>query len=327
MRKIIFDLVIVFMSVLMSAVGLEVLTRVVVDDGMQFDLEMWKYARDVKQIAADPLLGHEHAPNRQAHLMGVDFRTNSMGLRDREFPYDRVPGKFRVLMLGDSITVGWGTELKDTFAKRIERLYAATGVDAEVINTGVGNYNTMQEVEYFITKGYRFRPDMVVLSFFVNDAEPLVPTGSPSALMRVCYACAFAVGQSDAIMRRFLGKADWSEYYLALYDGGKSKGWHDAEEAIGRLADFCKRNGVSLLIASVPELHDVGNYRLQSITDLVRHAAVKFGVGFVDLLPELKDHPSSTLWVTPPDPHPNALAHQLIAHGLFNAMKDHRASD
>ena len=42
---------------------------------MHFDLEMWKYARELKQIAGDPALGHEHRPHTRARLMGVDVRT------------------------------------------------------------------------------------------------------------------------------------------------------------------------------------------------------------------------------------------------------------
>src|SRR5688572_28552622 len=105
-KRRLLDLLTVLISLAVTALCFEVLTRVIVDDGMQFDLEMWKYARDVKQVSPDPLLGHEHAPNRHARLMGVDFRTNSKGLRDREFSYERTPGTLRVLMLGDSLTVG-----------------------------------------------------------------------------------------------------------------------------------------------------------------------------------------------------------------------------
>jgi len=326
MKRLVFGLLTALVPILVTALAFEVLTRLVVDDGMQFDLEMWKYARDVKYVSADPLIAHEHAPNRHARLMGVDFQTNSHGLRDREFSYDRVPGKLRVLMLGDSLTVGWGVAVEDTFAKRIEKLYAKSGIDAEVINTGVGNWNTVQEVQYFMTKGYKYQPDVVVLNFFVNDAEPISPHSPPSALMRNCYACVVVIGRFDTVMRQFFGKVDWSEYYLSLYGDGESKGWIDAKEAIHRLADFCKRKGITLLIANLPELHDVGNYRLQRITDLVHQVADQYGVAFVDLLPYLKDQESSTLWVTPPDPHPNTLAHQLIAQGLFAAMpKRHSA--
>jgi hypothetical protein len=122
-------------------------------------------------------------------------------------------------------------------------------------------------------------------------------------------------------MRRFFGKVDWVEYYLSLYADGRSKGWLDAKEAIRRLADYCKAHGITLLIASHPELHQVGSYPFQSITNLVQQTADELGVAFVDLLPYLKDQKSSTLWVTPPDPHPNALAHRLLAQGLFDALQ------
>ena len=51
----------------------ELSVRLFVDDGMNFNLEMWKYARDVKQRSADPLIGHEHRPFAQAHLMGARY--------------------------------------------------------------------------------------------------------------------------------------------------------------------------------------------------------------------------------------------------------------
>jgi lysophospholipase L1-like esterase len=320
-RRILSNLLATLLSLIVTAVGLELLTRLVADDGMQFDLEMWKYARDIKQLAADPLIGHEHAPNRQARLMGVDFRTNSHGLRDREFSFDRVPGKLRIVMLGDSLTVGWGVPLEETFSKRIEQMYADVGIDAEVINLGVGNYNTVQEVQAFLAKGHRYQPDVIVLNYFVNDAEPVVPASTPSALMRRCYACVFVAGRGDALMRQFFGRLDWAQYYLSLYGDGAAPGWLDAKAAIGRLATFSKAGGIKLMIASLPELHDVANYRFGPITDLVRKAAEENGAAFVDVLPALADQPSAKLWVTPPDPHPNAYANALIAKALFEALQ------
>jgi lysophospholipase L1-like esterase len=320
-RRIVLNLLTLLISLAVAAVGLELLTRLVVDDGMQYDLEMWKYAREVKRVSADPLIGHEHAPNRQARLMGVDFRTNSKGLRDHEFAYERTPGKLRIVMLGDSLTVGWGVPLEQTFSKRIERLFAADGIDAEVINLGVGNYNTTQEVQYFLATGQKYRPDIVVLNFFINDAEPLTATVPPSWLMRACYACVFISGRFDSLLRRFFGKQDWAAYYLSLYEDGNSHGWRDAKAAIIHLADFTRANGITLLVASLPELHDVQSYRFQTITDLVRQAATENGAAFVDVLPYLKDQPSAALWVTPPDPHPNAFSNQFIAQGLFEALQ------
>jgi lysophospholipase L1-like esterase len=323
MRKYLFPVLLGAISLVLTAAFLELAVRYGVDDGMQFDLEMWKYARDVKVVSADPAIGHEHGPNRQAHLMGVDVATSSQGLRDRDFPLERKEGVKRIVMVGDSLTFGWGVPFEDLFSKRIEKLYADAGETVEVINTGVGNWNTMQEVAYFLDKGKDFKPDIVVLNYFVNDAEPVPQNRQrPSLLMRNCYACVFLAGRLDMLKRLFFGGPSWDAYYLGLYGSGEAPGWLDAKAAIKRLADYCKANGITLVVASLPELHDVKNYPFDQVTQLVKEAASENGAVFVDLLPSVSGEASEALWVTPPDPHPNAFANELIAAGLFAALRE-----
>jgi len=321
MRRFVFPALLGAVTLVLSALFLEAAVRLVVDDGMQFDLEMWKYARDVKVVSPNPSIGHEHGPNRKAHLMGVDVATSAQGLRDREFTLEPKPGTPRILMIGDSLTFGWGVPYEATFSKRIEKLYADTGREVEVINTGVGNWNTVQEVTYFLTKAKEFKPNIVVLNYFVNDAEPLPQNHAPSFLMRNCYACVFIAGRVDMLRRLFFGGPSWDEYYLGLYDGGAAPGWLAAKAAIKELADYCKVNSIKLIIANLPELHDVANYRFDAVTQLVKDAALENGAAFVDLLPAVRNEDSADLWVTPPDPHPNAFANELLANGLFETLK------
>jgi lysophospholipase L1-like esterase len=299
----------------------ELFVRFVVDDGMQFDLEMWKYARDIKVVSPDPLIGHQHRPHGKARVMGVDLVTNSHGLRDYEYRYERTPDTLRILMLGDSFTEGWGVSLADTFVKRVERLFAKDGTKAEVINTGVGNWNTIQEVEYFLTEGFKYRPDIVVLNFTFNDAEPVPPDKPPGFFMRHCYSCVFLIGRIDTLMREISERRNWVDYYLGLYDHGKAAGWLAAKAYLQKLADYCKSHGIRLLVANFPELHDVKHYRFQEITDLVKQAADQNNVAFIDLLDSVKNEDSSSLWVTPPDPHPNSLADKLFADALYQKLR------
>jgi lysophospholipase L1-like esterase len=320
-RRLVFDALGIILSLGIIMAAIEAYVRVIADDGMQYDLEMLKYARDVKRISPNPLIGHEHAGHRQRVLMGVDFRTNAKGLRDREFSYDRQPGKLRILMLGDSLTVGWGVPVERTFSKRIEELFAADGVDAEVINMGVGNYNTIQEAEYFLAEGFKYQPDIVVLNFFVNDAEPIPKHDPPSILARLCYACIFISGRLDTLGRKFLNKKDWEEYYLSLFDGGDARGWLNAKESIGKLAAYCRSHRIALVIANLPELHDVRHYPFEQISNLVQDAANQYSANYVDILPYLQKEESAALWVTPADPHPNARANDLIAQGIYRSLK------
>jgi hypothetical protein len=161
-----------------------------------------------------------------------------------------------------------------------------------------------------------------VLNFFVNDAEAVPAAHPPPAILRICYSCIFVAGRIDSLFREIFAKKDWADYYLGLYGhDGEAKGWLGAKAYIAKLAAFTKAHGTKLLIASLPELHDVQHYRLQKIIGLVHEAADGNGVPFVDLLPYLQGVPSPELWVTPPDPHPNGLAHKLFAEGIFQALE------
>lgn len=320
-REHAFWAVMVIGTITVAALGIEFFVRTVINDGMQYDLEMWKYARDLKQIANNPQIGHEHRPNSQARLMGVDVKINSKGLRERDIPYERKPSTLRVMMLGDSFTEGWGVPLDQTFPKRIERLYAAHGIQAEVINAGVGNYNTIMELNYFLDEGFKYEPDIVVLTYIPNDAEPVPPHSQPTFLLRVCYACVFLFGRFDVLLREASVRPDWEAYYLNLYGDGGTKGWLDAKASIGKLAEYARTHRIKLLIAYVPELHDLRRDPLQKISALVQEAAKQYGASFIDLLPDLKDQKPATLWVSPTDPHPNAFANELIANALFRKLE------
>jgi len=76
------------------------------------------------------------------------------------------------VILGDSLTFGWGVEKELTFEERLEARLDETR-PTEVINLGVGNYNTTQQVHLFLAKGLKYQPDQVVLFYFINDAEPV----------------------------------------------------------------------------------------------------------------------------------------------------------
>jgi lysophospholipase L1-like esterase len=319
-REHVFWVLMIVGTLAAAAIGIELFVRIVVDDGMHFDLEMWKYARDLKQIARNPLIGHEHRPNGRARLMGVDVAINSKGLRDREIAYERTPGTLRILMLGDSFTEGWGVAFDETFSKRIERLYAERGILAEVINAGVGNYNTVMEVNYFLDEGWKYRPHIVVLNYIFNDAEPIPPHDVSPQLLRLCEACMFLFGRADTLLRDASLRPDWKAYYLGLYAGGSAPGWIEAKNAIARLAAHARAHDIKLLIANLPELHELTPYPLQSVTALVQTAAKENGTDFVDILPALQSERPETLWVSSSDPHPNSRANALIADALFRKL-------
>ena len=298
--------------------AMELYVSVAVDDGMQFDLEMWRYAREIKRQSANPAIGHEHTPDTRAHLMGVDVAISSQGLRDREYPLAPPPGRTRILMLGDSLAFGWGVPGDKTSSKRLEHKLLEAGHDVEVINTGVGNYNTEMEVAWFLERGVQLKPHYVVLNYFINDAEP-TPRDRSNLLTRNLRALVYFASRADMAMRLAnVGEhKDWRSYYASLYD---EDGVGRVSAAIGRLAAYCRRNGIRLLIADQPELRDPGNYAFTQVEEIVQRIAAEHKVSYLNLRPAVRDLPPESLWVTPPDPHPSVVAHEAFAGALFGVF-------
>lgn len=314
------NLLAVLGSLIIALLGVEVGVRVFADDGMQFDLEMWKYTRLAKDVSANPRLGHEHKPNVSAHLMGVDISVNAQKLRGNGVSLERVPGKARIMMLGDSITFGWGVPFEETFPRRLERMLDADGIKSEVINAGVGNYNTIMEVEYFLNEGRRYRPDVVVLNYFINDAEPVPVYGNNGWLARNSYAYAYLSSRLDVLNRQLSRRQDWGAYYAGLYEGD-APGWRAAAGRIDALAEYCRRNDIKLLIVNIPELRDLKNYRFTRVQNLLREAAKRNQVPYLDLLGSVRGIDETKLWVSRPDPHPNGYANELFAKAMFPKIR------
>jgi lysophospholipase L1-like esterase len=304
-------------TLLLIAGAVELYVRQVEDDGMQFDLEMWKYARSVKRISDNPRIGHEHRPNADALLMGTRVTTNSAGFRGEEIPLEKRPGSTRIMMLGDSVLFGWGANQDQTVSARLERRWRTAGRNVEVINTGVGNYNTTMEVEFFLTRGHRYKPDIVVLNYFINDAEP-IPRYDYSWMEQVSAAWVFYGSRLDVVGRELrLGQqTDWRSYYRDLYTPGGRGDWPAAEASIRKLAAFCRENGIKFLMVNYPEIRVLSPYPFPEVQSRLATLASELGAPYLDLLDSVRDEVPSKLWVTPPDPHPNDYAHGLFAKAI-----------
>lgn len=307
-------------GILLGAIVLELATRHILDDGMNFDLEMWKYARDLKQKSDYAEIGHEHVANRSGIYMGVPVSINSRGLRDREYSIAKPAGFQRIVMLGDSLTFGWGVRVEDTPSKLLEAKLNSRigGKKFEVINAGVGNYNSSMEVNAFMKNWSALKPDLVILNYFINDAEP-TPRRRENSLLERSAAAVYIAAGIDKLKRQYFGKSDWRSYYSGLYSDN-AEAWAANKQAIIDLITYCKTNNIKLLIANYPELHELNPYPFKHVTAAVKSIANSANVPFVDLLTGVKDFAPETLWVSPTDAHPNKKANEVLANEIEQSL-------
>lgn len=268
---------------------------------------------------------------------GVVATINSLGFRGPEVEPVKPPGTTRVLGLGDSFTFGEGVRDEDTFLRRLERSFNAKGQQAgrryEFLNTGVQGYNTRDEVLYFERLWIKLDPDVVLISFYLNDAysdtaffnkgEGLgVSLNAPEGLFAKVRFLDYAQhAYRSHKVRQFLNDYYAEHYFSAadqFFDSSESadSDWHHCEVALKRAVQLCRERRIPIGLVLFPELYRLEDYPFTAIHAVVRQYADSIGLPMLDLLTIYQGQDETRLWVHPTDHHPNESGHAMAAQAI-----------
>lgn len=287
-----------------------------------YDMEMWRYALNLKMGVNDGR-SHIHVLNSYSVLMGVPVKINSKGLRDDEYTYKKPNGVYRVLVLGDSFALGWGVPLEKTFPKVLEqRLHEINKAEAkyrqvEVLNAGIGNYNTVQELAFLRLEGLKYDPDEILLAYYLNDAEDVQrEKGYFLADRSVIYA--LLVSTFNKIAAVYDTSKRYDNYYRDLYEGRR---WTEHQKTLADVEEETRKHNVKISVLILPEFHDFKNYQFGEIHRKIAGFFKGHGDRVIDALECFRGKDAGQFWVADDDPHPNAMAHGMIAELIFDKMK------
>ena len=263
---------------------------------------------------------------------GWGFEINMQGFRGPLMEPTR-EGTRRVLVLGDSFTFGWGVGQGKSYPRLVQSRLAAAGARAVVFNAGVPGYNTVQQACLLEQIWQKAAPDVVVLGYVVNDAEPqhTVPV-SPDALHR--FVDLWLLERAKALVNR-LGSEEapifqprYHRHSLDYLRGfaAHSPKWRQSKDALGRMARYCRQRKVELLVFILPDLdeHFDESYRPAPIHTKVKQWGKELGVPVYDLLDRLrgKDHRVYKL----EGGHPNEKGHAAMAAYVAEVLNKERGN-
>ena len=127
------------------------------------------YMREESHSQYDADLGWSHRPGlRFEDLYGEKsaFTTNAQGFRARENFERAVPaGKYRVVALGDSYTMGYGVGDDSTYPARMQ---AACPV-LQTVNMGQGGYGVDQDYLWYKRDGAKLDANLLVFAVIAHD--------------------------------------------------------------------------------------------------------------------------------------------------------------
>jgi lysophospholipase L1-like esterase len=259
----------------------------------------------------------------------ITYHINGLGFRGGAIAAEKLPGTFRVVCLGDSLTFGEGVREEDTYPARLEKTLgeAMAGRTVQVLNAGVQGYGTREEVALFFDRCAKLRPDVVTLGFFLNDATPFGETVRQND-ERTCELPLSGLARIskiwEIIERRRRAASLQEEFFDTTRRSFDSEAWQIARQLLAMMQAESKKNGFRFIVVLLPMMCGLdGDYPFDDLHARIADACRGAGCEVIDLLPVFRGRRPESLWVHPTDQHPNEIAHELIARSLAEALGAH----
>jgi len=259
----------------------------------------------------------------------VPIRVNHLGFREREIPPKS--DRYRIAIVGDSFTWGNGLEESERTSNVLEQ---ALGARYEVLNFGMPGNNMPEHLDV-LARALTVSPDYVLLQLYINDFEtpemerPRPHPLLPDALDRRLEQSSLLYDQMRdqwGHLQEVLGLSESYVQYMAR--NLKDPNLPNAREAYGNLRRFFERAreaGVpagAFLFPATDALGPYGRtYPFGYLHDGVKHTCEDEHVRCLDLFPTFSTFANPrTLWVSPFDAHPNAMAAKRAAFAVLQAF-------
>jgi lysophospholipase L1-like esterase len=230
------------------------------------------------------------AEARYVNTQFYDYRdqANRLGYRDVDHEVTKPPGRYRVVVLGDSIASGlFVSEYALTFPAVLERALKAAGKDAEVISFAVNGYNTQQEVETLVDRGLVYQPDAVVVGYCHNDRRQVDGGIMPKLIEANGGRPPSSALGGWLVKRSALVRLLW--YRLGagaqpLPEKYKSLAVDTVDASLEKLAGLARTHGFTVTLAVFPNF----GYDMHKETAVMEALSKRLGFTFIDLLPRFQ---------------------------------------
>jgi lysophospholipase L1-like esterase len=219
-----------------------------------------------------------HDPDLLYKTRPLALGTNQDGLFDD--PVETPKQRFRVLMLGDSIPF-YGDDWGDTYVGRLERRLAedASVTSAEVINAGIKGYTNYQQMVYLEKYGVAFEPDLVGVSFCLNDLHKFAhffqfdeegnPTGRSydftDEAVQAVESPLYRLARKSHLLVFLRRRLAIMGGIVEMTQGGftfdhrpdfvtawQEEPWKDVETQLGKMADLGRQHGFPVFVVVFP---------------------------------------------------------------------------
>lgn len=258
-----------------------------------------------------PGVVYEFKPGIDSYFKLADFRTNSRGLRDKEYSVEKPENTFRVAVIGGSFTVPAGVEIDQAFHSILEEKLNQENsyINYEFINFGVSGYRINNKIAVLKYKALEYNPDLVL---FILDGSQFTEEEEKEFKAKPIKNQFFQSFTYKLISKNKLFKEDKNEQ--VFLDEHKA-GLVNLDETLGELSRLSRASSVPICIVVLD--HDY--FHLQ-LSGEIEKLASKNNLYFSSTVPAFKNTDLGELVIYQIDIHPNSKANHIFADAIYKDL-------
>ena len=261
-----------------------------------------------------------------------NFTHNSWGHRsDYEYTLEKPKGKFRILVLGDSMTVGQGIEnVENTYPKKLE-YYLNEKLKLpqfEIINTARPGWNTDTQLYDLFINGFKFQPDMVFLGYSPNDIpksdflscdaseiDLITDKGPLKKLLKQSHLYKLVNLKINRLLEKTGNKPKFTDCINAAYS---SIGWDMLKVYLDAINMACVTRNVKLVIGVIPLMYQLdNNYSIPEVHSKLMGYCKERGIECIDFYEDgFKGLDEKNLTISENDRHLNEDGAEIVARAI-----------
>jgi lysophospholipase L1-like esterase len=252
--------------------------------------------------------------------------------RTTPFP-PKLDGRFRIMIVGDSFTYGYGVREEETYPMQIESALNEN-FNVEVLNLGVIGYQSEDVLKIVRKYVPLLQPDLIIYGVCIND---FLPHGTGTYRNNMAYQFPFTKVIKNFLSKRTnLGRLIRDTYNSVLMRLGLRNDFYEDilkdfknyqvrfARDVRDMNHFVLNRGLPPIVAMVldqyPELHSKG-YQVAMAAE--RHLT-NAGMTVIPTEEFYKKYDKQVMVVSPWEIHPNAKAHKIFADFFVNHLKNRK---
>lgn len=254
------------------------------------------------------------------------LEVNKDGFRGKDISTTKPAGTTRIMVIGDSAAFGYAMNQDETFSAILEKILNEKHPDKkfEVINTAVPGYTSFSSCRFFIEKGIRFQPDILIVSHnndpdldWDEDKNRATPA-SITPLLKILYKSGIYMTLRREILNRRYKSTPHLKDEVPPGQGVWRVSPADMKDNLESVFELCKKNNIKIVVISMPRAEEE-DFPIEFYRSTMKKAADAYGGYFLDLYDSWQESEEEGLFLD--YVHPTVRGNKKLADDLANFLE------